>query len=86
MIFQDPFSSLNPVRPVGWILEEALKIQGGHSSGERKALVDEVLTRLALGRSIRGGCPGSFPADSGREYLLLRLLSPGQSSLWPMNR
>ena len=25
MVFQDPFSSLNPARPVGWILEEPLR-------------------------------------------------------------
>ena len=44
MVFQDPFSSLNPVRSIGWILDEALRIQGGHSPKERKAAVDEVLT------------------------------------------
>ena len=26
MIFQDPFSALNPARTIGWILEEPLKI------------------------------------------------------------
>ena len=49
MVFQDPFSSLNPVRPVGWILDEALRIQGGHSAAERKSLVEEVLTQVGLG-------------------------------------
>ena len=57
MVFQDPFSSLNPVRPVGWILEEALKIQGGHSSGERKTLVDEVLTQVGRGPEYKGRLP-----------------------------
>ncbi len=28
MIFQDPFSALNPARTVGWILEEPLRIYG----------------------------------------------------------
>lgn len=57
MVFQDPFSSLNPVRSVGWILEEALRIQGGHSSAERKAAVDEVLTQVGLGPEYAGRLP-----------------------------
>ena len=28
MIFQDPFSSLNPAKKIGWIMEEPLRIQG----------------------------------------------------------
>ncbi len=57
MVFQDPFSSLNPVRSVGWILEEALRIQGGHSPAERKAAVDEVLTQVGLGPEYAGRLP-----------------------------
>ena len=57
MVFQDPFSSLNPVRSVGWILEEALRIQGGHSPTERKAAVDEVLTQVGLGPEYAGRLP-----------------------------
>lgn len=48
MVFQDPFSSLNPVRSIGWILEEPLRIQGKLSRSERKAAVDEVLTQVGL--------------------------------------
>ncbi|HJC56059.1 MAG TPA: ATP-binding cassette domain-containing protein [Candidatus Eisenbergiella intestinipullorum] len=29
MVFQDPYSSLNPARKVGWILEEPLKLNAG---------------------------------------------------------
>ena len=28
MVFQDPFSSLNPARKIGWIMEEPLKLKG----------------------------------------------------------
>lgn len=48
MVFQDPFSSLNPVRSVGWILEEPLRIQGGLSSTERRAAVNRVLEQVGL--------------------------------------
>lgn len=57
MVFQDPFSSLNPVRSIGWILDEALRIQGGHSPKERKAAVDEVLTQVGLGPEYAGRLP-----------------------------
>lgn len=48
MVFQDPFSSLNPVRSVGWILEEPLRIQGGLPSTERRAAVNRVLEQVGL--------------------------------------
>ena len=49
MIFQDPFSSLNPARTVGWILEEPLRIQGGLTGAQRKRMVEEVLDQVGLG-------------------------------------
>lgn len=49
MVFQDPFSSLNPVRSIGWILEEPLKIQGKLSRAERRRAVDEMLGQVGLG-------------------------------------
>lgn len=49
MVFQDPFSSLNPARSIGWILEEPLRIQGSLSASERKAAVIEMLEQVGLG-------------------------------------
>ena len=60
MVFQDPFSSLNPVRSVGWILEEAVRIQGGDSREERKCLVDQVLDQVGLGPEYAGRLPGEL--------------------------
>lgn len=48
MIFQDPYSSLNPAYPISWILEEPLRVAGGMSSGERKAAVSEMLDKIGL--------------------------------------
>ena len=39
MIFQDPYSSLNPSRTVGWILSEPLKIYGKYDARERERRV-----------------------------------------------
>lgn len=49
MVFQDPFSSLNPAHTIGWILEEPLKIEGRLSKPERKKAVVEILEQVGLG-------------------------------------
>ncbi len=48
MIFQDPYSSLNPAYPVSWILEEPLRIYGKFDAAERKRRVREILDRVEL--------------------------------------
>ena len=50
MVFQDPFSSLNPARTVGWILEEPLRIFGKYDPPERKRRVLDMLERVGLER------------------------------------
>lgn len=49
MVFQDPFSSLNPAKSIGWIIEEPLRIKGGMSAAERRRAVIEVLEQVGLG-------------------------------------
>ncbi len=48
MVFQDPYSSLNPAKKVGWIIEEPLRIQGKLSKQERKKKVEEMLVQVGL--------------------------------------
>ena len=48
MIFQDPFSSLNPSKTIGWIIEEPLRISGQYSKKERKQLVADMLSKVGL--------------------------------------
>lgn len=48
MIFQDPYSSLNPAYSVEWILEEPLRIYGKYNAAERKQRVREILARVEL--------------------------------------
>lgn len=48
MIFQDPYSSLNPAKKVGWILEEPLRLKGGLDPAQRKDRVREMLIRVGL--------------------------------------
>ena len=49
MVFQDPFSSLNPAHTVGWILEEPLRAAGGMTAGQRRTAVAELLDKIGLG-------------------------------------
>ncbi len=49
MVFQDPYSSLNPARTIGWILEEPLRMQGKLNRSERKMAVLDMLDRIGLG-------------------------------------
>ena len=49
MVFQDPFSSLNPAHTVGWILEEPLRAVGGMTAEQRRAAVAELLDKIGLG-------------------------------------
>lgn len=48
MVFQDPYSSLNPVKKIGWILEEPLRIAGGLKKEERIRKVKEMLYKVGL--------------------------------------
>ena len=47
MVFQDPFSSLNPRKKIGWILEEPLRIQKVPKQ-ERKQRVEEMIVKVGL--------------------------------------
>nr|WP_325297261.1 ATP-binding cassette domain-containing protein [uncultured Dysosmobacter sp.] len=48
MIFQDPYSSLNPAYTVGWIMEEPLRIYGKYGAAERRRRVRDMLERVEL--------------------------------------
>lgn len=48
MVFQDPYSSLNPSKKVGWLVEEPLKMQTKLDRKERRARVVEMLKQVGL--------------------------------------
>ena len=48
MIFQDPYSSLNPFYSVEWTREEPLRVYGKYDRAERKRRVREMLERVEL--------------------------------------
>ena len=48
MVFQDPGASLNPVKKIGWLMEEPLVIHRLGDRAERSRRVDEMLHRVGL--------------------------------------
>ncbi len=60
MVFQDPFSSLNPAKTVGWILEEPLRVYGKYDPPERKRRVLDMLERVGLERDYARRKPGQL--------------------------
>ena len=57
VVFQDPFGSLNPVKRVGWILEEPLRLAGGYTKEERQKKVCEMLEAVGLSPEYRKRYP-----------------------------
>ncbi len=60
MVFQDPYSSLNPVKKVGWILEEPLRLKGGIPKEKRRQMVYEMLRKTGLDESFAERYPSQL--------------------------
>lgn len=57
MVFQDPFSALNPRKTIGWILEEPLRVKGGSTRQERRKKAEKMLQRVHLPEDFYGRYP-----------------------------
>lgn len=75
MIFQDPYSSLNPRIPVGEIVEEALKINhiGVHKK-DRMALSMEILDKVGIRKDQYYRYPHEFSGGQKQRIGLARAL------------
>lgn len=63
MVFQDPYSSLNPSKKIGWILEEPLRMKKGAdkiSRQERIQKTDRMLERVGLDAKLREHYPSEL--------------------------
>ncbi|MDR2941468.1 MAG: ATP-binding cassette domain-containing protein [Treponema sp.] len=53
MVFQEPGASLNPVKKIGWLMEEPLIIHKTGTPVERERKIDEMLERVGLDPSYK---------------------------------
>ena len=61
IVFQDPYSSIDPNKTIGWLVEEPLRIHGiGKTQQERDEKVGKVLTAVGLDDSYRTRWPNEL--------------------------
>jgi peptide/nickel transport system ATP-binding protein/oligopeptide transport system ATP-binding protein len=77
IIFQDPFSSLNPRKTVRRAIEEVLAVHGLCSRGERRARVDELLERVGLSPELADRRPRQFSGGQRQRIGIARALAVG---------
>jgi len=74
MIFQDPGASLNPVKKIGWLMEEPLVIHKRYDRDERRHRVDEMLIRVGLGPSYKNRRPDELSGGQKQRVCIGRAL------------
>jgi peptide/nickel transport system ATP-binding protein len=76
MIFQDPYSSLNPRKTVGTIISEPFAIQGLHKSeGERKRTVQDLMDTVGLNPEHYNRYPHEFSGGQRQRIGVARALA-----------
>jgi peptide/nickel transport system ATP-binding protein len=76
IIFQDPYSSLNPVIPVGIAIMEPMKIHGiGSNHAQRKEKVMELLEKVNLKPEFFNRYPHEFSGGQRQRVVIARALA-----------
>ncbi|GIF22937.1 oligopeptide/dipeptide ABC transporter ATP-binding protein [Actinoplanes tereljensis] len=76
MVFQDPFGSLNPRRKIADIVAEPLLRARGMSPSAARAVVDDLLDQVGLGREAGGRRPHEFSGGQRQRIGIARALAP----------
>ncbi|MFD6698586.1 MULTISPECIES: ATP-binding cassette domain-containing protein [unclassified Microbacterium] len=81
MVFQDPYSSLDPRMTVRQIVEEPMIVVGGFSARERRHRVIELMERVGLGEQHLDRYPRHFSGGQRQRIAIVRALSVGPKVL-----
>jgi oligopeptide/dipeptide ABC transporter ATP-binding protein len=76
IVFQDPYSSLNPVRTIGRILAEPLEALGQVDRATARARVHAMLARVGLPEDAEGRYPREFSGGQRQRIAIARALMP----------
>lgn len=79
MVFQNPLLSLSPRRPIGWQLDEPLRVHTDLDRTNRQARIDELLDQLELSSAIKQRFPHELSGGQAQRVVLARALTVGPS-------
>lgn len=80
MIFQDPYSALNPARTVAWTLEEPLRLQG-LSKAQRKEKLPTMLAQVGLDEEVLTQKPATLSGGQRQRVSIAAALAMQPSFL-----
>lgn len=76
IIFQDPYSSLNPRYTVAQIIEEPLKLNGiGANAEERRKRIEEMMELVGLAKRTYNSYPHEFDGGRRQRVVIARALA-----------
>lgn len=73
-IFQDPYSTLNPVHTIGYIVSRPLHIHGGHTPDKIKSRVLEILSEVGLSAEYYHRYPNQLSGGQRQRVAIARAI------------
>jgi len=74
MIFQDPYSSLNPRKKIGTILEQPLKIHTNFNKAKRKQVIEDTCNDVGIDLSYLARYPHQFSGGQRQRIAIARAI------------